>query len=412
MRFLITLLLVLVATVALAVLVLQEPGYVLVVYEEWAVETTLSLLIGALVAGFILLYLLIRLLRNVWLLPQRMAEWKRARRRMRATAGTNRGLLALAEGNWAKAEKMLIRFAKESEMALINYLGAARAAQKQNASMRRDLHLADAHHSMPRATLAIGITQGELQYAQGQLEEALATLMHLRSIAPKHGYVLYLLMKVYERMGSWNELLRLLPELRRHGVLDSEQARALEAKVHQQLFASAAESQDLARLRDTWAHVPRELRQHGELIAVYVRKLMALGEGSAECEELLREAIKREFDPPLVKLYGLVRGADPARQLATAEGWLHHHPRDADLLLTLGRLALQNQLWGKARTYLEASLGNTPQPDTYCELANLLHDLGEEERARELYRQGLQDAARVSCAIGASRPRPRKRITP
>lgn len=412
MRFLITLLLILVATVAVAVLVLQEPGYVLIVYHEWSVETTLSLLIGALVASFILLYLLIRLLRNVWLLPRRMAEWKKARRRMRATVGTNRGLLALAEGNWAKAEKLLIRFAKESELALINYLGAARAAQKQNASMRRDLHLADAHHSMPRATLAIGITQGELQYAQGQYEEALATLMHLRSIAPKHGYVLYLLMKVHERMESWNELLKLLPELRRSGALDSQQADELEAKVHQQLFAAAATSQDAARLRETWAHVPRELRQHSELIAIYVRQLIASGEGNGEGEEILREALKREFDPQLVRLYGLVRGADVARQLATAEGWLRHHPRDADLLLTLGRLALQNQLWGKARSYLEASLGNVPQADTYCELANLLHDLGEEERARELYRQGLQSAARVSCAISVGRPKPRRRPTP
>lgn len=412
MRFLITLLLVLVATVGAAVLILQEPGYVLVVYGQWSVETTLSLLVGALVVSFALLYLVIRLLRNVWLMPKRMREWKRGRRRLRARVGTDRGLLALAEGNWAKAEKLLIRFAKESEMPLINYLGAARAAQKQNASVRRDLHLTDAHHSMPRATLAIGITQGELQYAQGQYEEALATLMHLRSIAPKHGYVLYLLMKVYERMGNWRELLKLLPDLRRSDALTAKEADAFEAKVHQQLFAAAAKGEDAAKLRETWAQVPRDMRQHAEFIAIYVQQLMALGQCDGGCETLLREAIKRDFKPQLVKLYGLVRGDDLSRQLATAEGWLRDHERDADLLLTLGRLALRNQLWGKARSYLEASLGCAAQAETYCELANLLYDLGEEERARELYRQGLQDAASASCAIGADRPKPRRRTTP
>lgn len=411
MRFLITLLLVLLASVAISLLILQEPGYVLVVYEQWTVEMTLSVLLGALILSFALLYLTIRLLRNVWLMPLKMREWKKTRRRLRATVGTDRGLLALAEGNWAKAEKLLIRFARDSEMPLINYLGAARAAQKQYASVRRDLHLTDAHHSMPRATLAIGITQGELQYAQGQYEEALATLVHLNTIAPRHGYVLYLLMKVHEAMGSWVELLKLAPDLRRSGALSNKEADELEAKAHQQLFAIAAKGEDVAKLRTTWAEVPSDMRQHADVITVYVQQMLKLGQAKAECEEILREAIKREFNPQLVKLYGQVRGDDATRQLATAEGWLRDHERQPDLLLTLGRLALRNQLWGKARSYLEASLGSGAQPETYCELANLLHDLGEEERARELYRQGLQSAARASCAISADRPRPRRRTT-
>lgn len=410
MRLLITLLLVLVTSVIVAVVLLDEPGYVLIVYQEWSVETSLSLLIGGLTIGFATLYFLLRLVHNIWLVPQRLREWKKGRRRLRARVATNRGLMTLAEGHWAKAERYLIRFAKEGEMPLINYLGAARAAQKQGASMRRDLYLADAHHSMPRATLAIGITQGELQYAQGQYEEALATLTHMRSMAPKHPYVLHLLMKVHERMASWSELLALLPELRRHDVLDAQAADEVEANVHLQLVAIAAQTGKVEKLREQWAHVPRPLRQRSELLSAYVQQLMGLGHGHAECEELLRDAIRQQFNPQLVRLYGQVRGSDPAKQLASAEGWLRDHERQPDLLLTLGRLALRNRLWGKARSYLEASLGSGPQAETYCELANLLHDLGEEERARELYRQGLQDSAKASCALGAERPRPRRRI--
>jgi hypothetical protein len=67
-------------------------------------------------------------------------------------------------------------------------------------------------------------------------------------------------------------------------------------------------------------------------------------------------ALKRKYDSHLARLYGLVRGSDPARQLQTAEGWLKEHPADPSLLLTLGRLCLQNSLWGKARDYLESSL--------------------------------------------------------
>ena len=38
-----------------------------------------------------------------------------------------------------------------------------------------------------------------------------------------------------------------------------------------------------------------------------------------------------------------------------ADVWLTQEPRDAGLLLLLGRLALAQQLWGKAQGYLEAS---------------------------------------------------------
>ena len=47
---------------------------------------------------------------------------------------------------------------------------------------------------------------------------------------------------------------------------------------------------------------------------------------------------------------------DATRQLETAERWLAAHDQDATLLYALGRLCERESLWGKAQTYLEASL--------------------------------------------------------
>ena len=55
-------------------------------------------------------------------------------------------------------------------------------------------------------------------------------------------------------------------------------------------------------------------------------------------------------------LYAQCRAPDATRQLETAERWLVSHSHDAALLYTLGRLCERQQLWGKAQTYLEASL--------------------------------------------------------
>ena len=120
----------------------------------------------------------------------------------------------------------------------------------------------------------------------------------------------------------------------------------------------------------------------------YAEQLRQLG-AQGEAEEVLRGALKRNYDSHLVRLYGLLRGKDPVKQLQTAEGWLKAHPADPSLLLTLGRLCLQNSLWGKARDYLENSLKLQRNPEACAELARLLAQLGETDRSNQLFQEGL-----------------------
>ena len=146
----------------------------------------------------LLLHLSLRVLSRLWHTPERVAEWRRKRRLQRAHRSLTRGLVELAEGRWKVAERHLTKHAEQSETPLINYLAAARAAQLQDEHARRDDYLHLAHESMPSADVAVGLTQAELQLAHQQYEQALATLMHVRSLSPKHNYVLKLLKKLYE----------------------------------------------------------------------------------------------------------------------------------------------------------------------------------------------------------------------
>ncbi len=98
-----------------------------------------------------------------------------------------------------------------------------------------------------------------------------------------------------------------------------------------------------------------------------------------------------------------MQASDPAAQFKTAESWLDENRADPDLLLSLGRLAMQNRLWGKARSYLEASIGAGGRAEAYRELGQLLEQLGETEQARDCYRQGME---RVVAAPLARVPSP------
>jgi HemY protein len=389
MRFLFLALATLIATVGLAVLAYQDPGYVLIARTDWALETSLAFFLVTLLVGFALLYAAIRVVLNTWRLPGRVKALRRLRRTTRARRISERGFIALAEGRWKEAEHDLARAAPQSDNPLVNYLTAARAAQRQGASQRRDHYLTMAHQAMPGAELAIGLARAEAQLSHNQLEQALAILLRLRELAPKQPRVMYLLAQVHEAMGEWGRVAALVPELRGHAAAPESELDALEARAQTHLLDAAGSSRRIDLVRQAWAEVPKTVQKRADVTAAFARNLACLGEG-AEAEALLRDAIRRQWDAELVRLYGQVRGADPGRQLATAEGWLKQNERSAVLLLTLGRICLHHRLWGKARTYLEASLGLEPRAETYRELAVLLQQFKEHDKALDYFRTGLE----------------------
>ena len=71
------------------------------------------------------------------------------------------------------------------------------------------------------------------------------------------------------------------------------------------------------------------------------------------------------------------------QQLLVAESWLMERPANSNLLLSLGRICMRNELWGTAKEYYEASIKITPCAEAYGELSRLLKHLGELE-AREI----------------------------
>lgn len=388
MRFLFINLLVLVAAVALGVYAYQDPGYVLIARGKTSYQMTLFTFYMLAVITFGLLYLTLRIIARSWRLPKRLRRWRERRRLESARKDTNYGLIELAQGNWHKAEYYLIRQARNSDIPLLNYLSAARAAQKQNSHERRDEYLALAHKSMRNAGFAVELTQAELQLVHGQLEQALATLVHLKSVSPRHPHVLYLLARCYELLRGWKDLKELLPALKKHKVLDEDSIRLLEKHVHRELLTIATTHGKRERLLGAWQHIPKNLRHDSDLVRHYVRCLLTL-ECHDDAEILLRENIKRHWDVDLVYIYGLIGAHDKGKQLAVAESWIKNHESHPVLLLTLGRLCVRNQLWGKARSYLEASIGIQPRSDTYKELGQLMERLEEPQQAAKYYRQGL-----------------------
>jgi HemY protein len=86
---------------------------------------------------------------------------------------------------------------------------------------------------------------------------------------------------------------------------------------------------------------------------------------------------------------------DALDRLERAEKWLGERPGETELLLTLGRLCVQRELWGKAQSYLEASLATRPTQAAHVALARLFDRLGRQDEAGRHFRASADLAQRA-----------------
>lgn len=369
----------------LGVLIHRDPGYILIAYQHWSVETTLWFAIIALIIFYILLYLLLKILRGTFLFPEKWHIWSKKRQRQKSDHLTQHGLCELAEGEWKNAEQDLVNGAHYNTTPLINYLAAACAAQQQNKYEARDNYLSKAHQSAPQAEMATGLTQAQLQYNAKQWELALATLRHLQQLNPNHPFVLKLLKNIYFKLHDWESLQALLPELKKHRVLSSEELPQIERLIFIELLKNKNNSLNVQQL---WQQLPKNIQHDPQVIAVYAKFLTQQKEFN-KAENLIREALKRNWDSELVNIYGKLPSDSPDKHLAQLENWLKAHPNDPELLLAAGRACIENNSWGKAQDYLTASLKLQPKAETYIELAKLSEHQNNPQAAIGYYKKSL-----------------------
>jgi HemY protein len=386
----------------LAHFILDDPGYVAINVGRSLFETTVPVFVLLLVG----LYFAVRLVIESLNARRRLAELRAHRRRRKAREETQRGLLDLAAGRWRTAEELLTRSAAEADSTAVNYLVAARAADLLDAVDRRDAWLARAQEAAPAERAAVLVTLAEMQMRRAQDAAALQTLEQLEASGDLNSRGLELMARLCQKLGRGEQLRALGARLRTAKELPEAQVNELLAQVQLEEVRAAGDRRDLAALSEAWSNVPRSTRRLPAAMAVYSRALIAAGD-SVAAEKCLREAIDDHREPALVRLYGELVLPDALAPLDRVEHWLRSRPEDPDLLAAAAKLALNAELIGKARSYLEASLARRPAAENALLYAELLDQLGEGDRARSV----LRDTVARSVGRRPSLPRVRLRRT-
>ncbi|VAW46301.1 Uncharacterized protein EC-HemY in Proteobacteria (unrelated to HemY-type PPO in GramPositives) [hydrothermal vent metagenome] len=384
MGLILTLALVFLVGTSLATLLIYDNGLVSMVWGDWVVETSVSFLLVSLVVLFVVIYFSIRLLSNLWNMPKFWRKSRRLSQYKKAETALAKGMVALEYGDWRKAEKELIKTAKQSEEGLMHYLSAAKMAHNQKAYKRREHHLAQAREHHIDDYLTIGLVEARL-LAESEPEQARAILETLHEQAPKNITVLVELAHILKKLKAWQALGEIFPELKKSRAMDKAEQAELEAQL---LAGKFSLINDQNALHHLWEQMSNERKLIPIVLVEYVEKSLGWGLEKG-LSGLIERALKKQWDDRLVYQYGHIASGEPIERLKTAESWLKGHENNPVLLLTLGRLACAAQLWGRGQNYLKESLKIRPEVETFHVLAKCYEAEGNENQAALVYKEAI-----------------------
>jgi HemY protein len=373
--------------VGIALLARNSSGYVVIVAAPHRIELSLNLLAVIILAGYLLFYFVTRLVTTLLQIPARVAAYRAERNRSRARQSLNEALLAFFQGRYASAEKSAASAIAMEETKGVAAIIAARSAHELGRFNEREQFLDQAKGDVPEVDQARLTTLADLLVSQGRFDEALAVLNDLSARDARNLRLLRLRLQAEQATRRWDEMLDTVAALSRLGGLAPAEAAIAKRTAH--LGNLNRKAQDGAALAAYWKQLPTEMRLDPAVASTAARFHLALG-GTSNAQEILERALENEWNAGLIALYGEAAGTDALPQIERAEKWLRTHARDPALLLALGKLCMRQALWGKAQSYIEASLALEPTHDGHMTLAALMEKLGKPQEAVRHFRRSAE----------------------
>lgn len=361
----------------------SDPGYFLIAFGNYTFETSLFALFVALSIFYLLVKSLLIVLGwiNPWYLIRFGRNYKE-KLKAKSRSRTLEGLLYFTRGNWESSYKLLNEGMKDPDASVVNYLAAAYAAhQSGNSTWMQCLEKAEQKYPTVRST--VNLLKAQLLFKSDQLEQCAAMLQQMKNSSLNDAPLLQLLKEVYLKLEDWEQLNKLLPALEKNQVIDAEEVKLIQVRIFMEnLYAISNRRADFSdeeiatQLEKEWKKSPAVYKQDERIVKHYADILLKLSQKELAAKAI-EFALAKSWSDILITRYGEQDYGNDHKRLIQAENWLKSRPGNAPLLLALGRLAMRNELWGKAKEYFETSIRVTSIAEAHGELARLLKHLDE-----------------------------------
>jgi HemY protein len=367
-RGLILLLVVIVVAGYLGTLIARDPGYVLVAYDGYSMQTSLWVLVGLLLGLVFVIYLLFRSFSFFRYGSVVLREWGAVKKEARSSRLSLKGLVLLTEGEFDRALKFLGVAGDNSDAKGMNFLSAARAASNQGDHQARETYLRQAVETDPSLSRAAIVLSAELSLRRKDPAAALTALDSIKL----NRYAAEMKLQALKMSDDWRASMASLPELRK--LLQTE---PFENEIA--LIGLKAEAGNDTELNELFKSLGPSARYSREVLSQYVQSLSY----KAHAEPLLRAAIKRSWDSCYVLLYGDADFDTLKARRKAAESWLKLHGEDQALHYCLGCLYELSNEPNKARKSFARSVELGGAHKSHEKLGLLLAQNGEFESSAQ-----------------------------
>ncbi len=289
-RFSVYLVLLLVSGAALVNGVASDPGYLLVAWGDWQVETSVWLALATLFISLGCLWLLQRLLNSTWHAPAVLTRWVGGRSERGAQQHAEKGLVAFFEGRWETAEKTLRKRLPADQRSLLQSLFAVLATHRRG-QRQRALALLDrleGENKVPQDLVSIVRTECHIEANEWPLAaQSLDALSPAATATPR---VQKLRAELAYARGDWPVVIELLPALRGAYLISEGVAAVWEREAWMGVMMH--DDSTASTLWLLWKRAPETHKAAGsELWAVLIDRLLLQSEWGT-----LTKALQERFD--------------------------------------------------------------------------------------------------------------------
>ena len=240
----------------------QDPGYLLVTWGDWQVETSVWLALSALMLALVLLWFILRALAATLRVPRALRRWLGLRSARGAQRRAGKGFAAFFEGHWDVAEKALKKGGSPDEQTLLHPLYAALAALRRGESARALTLLEQAETEGSAPVSLITLVRAECHLRAGATHDAERSLEQLSASERKTPRAKALRAEVAYVQRDWQPLTELLADVRRAGIVPAEQMQVWEREGWMGLLSEADDAASTAV--SVWKRAPDALKAPGQ----------------------------------------------------------------------------------------------------------------------------------------------------
>jgi HemY protein len=366
MTFLRTLLWFAVATVLMlgAVWLAERPGDVTMQFRGWRLDTTVGVLLAAIMLLIVIVAALWLLYRWIIGAPGALLEGWGDGRRKRGYRALTQGLAAVAAGDGVEAQKNARRAEQLLSEPSLTLLLSAQAAQLTGDRERAKQAFSAMLEDEQMAFLGLrGLIAQSL--ADGNQTQALDYAERAFRLRPQTPWVVHSLFDMQAQVGQWRSAQQTLDTGLRTKVITQDRGRTLKAlllversRATERLNETegGSDGDAMALAREAFGLAPERIAVSSRLAELQIKA----GQGSRAMKTLERGWALAPH-PDLAALYLKASGeSDPLKRVGVIRKLVAQKEDDLESHLAIAQTSLDAGLWGEARRQLEVAGGDHP----------------------------------------------------